>query len=379
MIVAFVACLVLGIMGVNIFVDPFGYFHFQGGDYDRIDFGMTTEQYLRYFKAEHIKNYADSYDAYIIGGSKTGAYRPEKLQELDGYRYYNCWINSGNFNDYLNYTKFIIDHTNAKKIILQLSGGEVRFFDRQSDGDMNVIPAEVMGTSQTLETFDYLFKDVRVGLGQLKDESIDKLNHVEKTSYPNPITGEKNLDKYYTAYEKDPNGFIQKYVLMNFDQQMKTLFTTDTKQPAYEQNLAALQEIKDLCDQNGIALQVILAPSFIGEMSEQDSSYYLDYLEKIVMITDVWDFSGYNDIDLNPYNFYNDGHFFYEVADLIVDTMAGKQQVADFGVYVTKENMMEHFQQRKADYERLQKEYQQTGTIALKGYNDSSKIAVSEE
>ena len=97
-------------------------------------------------------------------------------------------------------------------------------------------------------------------------------------------------------------------------------------------------------------------------------------MQELVLISDYWDFSGYNDINLNPYNYYNEGHFFYEVSDLVVDTVSGKNSYEGFGVYVTKENIYEHIQERKNDYQRLREEYLETGTILLNGYEDESNI-----
>ena len=91
-------------------------FRSQSGDcYD-----LDENDYLREQKAEHIKHFSDQYDAYLIGGSKAGALRTDKLKELDGYNYYNCWVLSGNFQDYEAYTKYIVEHTKAKKVLLQI-------------------------------------------------------------------------------------------------------------------------------------------------------------------------------------------------------------------------------------------------------------------
>ncbi|MGN0276490.1 MAG: hypothetical protein ACI4CZ_04775 [Hominisplanchenecus sp.] len=368
-IISVVICVVLFITGMNYFVDPFGYFHFKGGDYSNVDFQMNTEQYLRFFKAEHIKNFSDEYDAYIIGGSKTGSYRPEKLSEMDGYRYYNVWTSGGSVQNYYYYAKYILENTNAKKILVNLSGGEVRAFDRQNT-DVTILPAQVTGESVFLENLEFLFKDVSVSIDMLKEKREGK----SSVFYGNPVTGERNLEKYYNARSKDHEKFTNKYVLKKFSSHMKRLFTGTIQNDAYEENLEALREIKRMCDEKGVEFQLMLAPAFIGEMSEHDCEEYWNYMQELVLITDYWDFSGYNDINLNPYNYYNEGHFFYEVSDLVVDTVSGKNSYEGFGVYVTKENIYEHIQERKNDYQRLREEYLETGTILLNGYEDESNI-----
>lgn len=107
MLSLFFICLVVA----NYIVDPFGYFRAMKGDY----FEYNEEMYARDIKAEYIKKHGREYNAYLIGGSKAGAIDTKKLSEIDGYKYYNSWIISGNFREYKNYTKFIIDNTDVKK------------------------------------------------------------------------------------------------------------------------------------------------------------------------------------------------------------------------------------------------------------------------
>ena len=155
---------------------------------------------------------------------------------------------------------------------------------------------------------------------------------------------------------------------------MKQLFTSPRKLPYFEECLDDMRAIKELCDANGVELQVIMAPSFIGEKAEHDSEYFRDYMQQLAVITDYWDFSGYCDINMNPYNYFDEGHFYYEVADLMIDIMAGETTYEGFGTYVTKENAAEVVRQREADYNELKAEYDATGTIALPGLDDSSWI-----
>ena len=146
-------CLILAalatIMGINYFVDPYGYFRSQDGDCYELD----ENDYLRELKAEHIKHFSDRYEAYLIGGSKAGALRTDKLKELDGYNYYNCWVMSGNFQDYEAYTEYIVKNTKAKKILLQISTSEIKQFDRESRGAIYETPAMREKPYQILQLF----------------------------------------------------------------------------------------------------------------------------------------------------------------------------------------------------------------------------------
>ena len=360
------------ICGMNYFVDPFGYFAFRGGSYDTLGtIEVNDNNYSRFFKAEHVKNYQDEYDAYIIGGSKAGTYLADKMSEIDGYRYYNMFSTVGNFNEYYLNTKYLVENTNVKKIVLNISGGEVRRFEAEHVGDLYKVPALISGKSQAMEFIDFLLKDVTVSLEELKEKGKEKGN---QTLYPEIVDGARNLEKYYLRSDENPQKFTEKYVTNKIDKHLKTLFTKPSERPYYEENLNAFKMIKKVCDENNVELMVIIAPSFIGEISEHESEDYWQFLYDIISVSDVWDFSGYNDIDLNPYNFYNEGHFFYEVYELMVDTIKGTRSYEGFGTYVTKRNAYEHIEERKNDYNKLKKEYEETGTVKLGGFDDASRI-----
>lgn len=360
-------CAVLaGVASINYFVDPFGYFSFQAGDYEKINFPVDTTYFQRELKTQHVLHFSDNYDAYLLGGSKAGTYQTEKLQELDGYCYYNLYETGGSFYEYELETAFLIEHADPKKIILNISGGEVRFLKR-SQKDMSYrIPAVMTGEAVFQETLDFLFMDISEAFDRLEERSGGKQYYELTTG------GYRNLTKYYERVESDWEKFTQQYVLESFDSHMKTLFANNRNVHYYDESIESIRNIKKMCDDNGVELLVIVAPSFIGEMSEHDSSGYWEFLNRIALITDYWDFSGYHEINLNPYNFYNEGHFYYEMADLIVDTINGTDSYPGFGFYVTKENVAEHLAEREADYKRLQQEYKETGTIKLQGLEDES-------
>lgn len=372
-----VAAVLLFIAGMNYFVDPFGYFAFCSGDYSKVDFKIDDDKYNRLMKAEHVLKFGDQYDAYIVGGSKTGSYRAEKLSELDGYRYYNMFILGGTMGEYKANVEYLLKNTSAKKIILSISGGEVYRQDFHKDAAIYQLPAVMTGESQLAEYVDYLLKDVSISLKQLADE----IKNGKNTNYYNYTTGERDLASYYARREADPDGFTQRGVVHGeeeFNRLMTNLFTKNKKSAYIQECLDSVREMKEMCEAAGVEFAVICAPAFIGEMSLHDSTYYWDFLRDLATITDYWDFSGYHDIDLNPYNFYNRGHFYYEIGDLMVDTMNGKEGYEGFGAYVTKYNVTEHLAEREEAYYRLQKEYQKTGTIALQGREDASWIHTEE-
>ena len=64
--------------------------------------------------------------------------------------------------------------------------------------------------------------------------------------------------------------------------------------------------------------------------------------------------------------------------DEVVETIMGNPGYEGFGVHVTLENCGKVLKKREKDYYRYKKEYEETGTILLKGYEDSCTIPLEK-
>ena len=89
----------------------------------------------------------------------------------------------------------------------------------------------------------------------------------------------------------------------------------------------------------------------------------------------LWCFNNYNDLVYNPFNYYNARHYYYEMGDLMIDRMSGKQTGHDdFGVYLTPDNIASEIATRRAKTDEIREYYKKTGTIPLRDYDDVSNI-----
>ncbi|MCR5161110.1 MAG: hypothetical protein K6C06_05000, partial [Lachnospiraceae bacterium] len=134
-----------------------------------------------------------------------------------------------------------------------------------------------------------------------------------------------------------------------------------------------------LCDDNGITLKLMIGASFLGERYTYECDEYYDYLRQIVEVAgEVWDFSDFCDVNLNPYNFANEKHFNRAVADCMVNIMYGAETKDGFGIILTPENILPYLQKRRADFKNLRAEYLMNGYVELKGMDDPSYIALED-
>ncbi len=352
--IAIILVCLLVIMSLNYFVDPYGYFASQGGD----NYELDENDYLREQKAQHIRHFSDRYDAYLVGGSKAGAIQPSKLKELDGNDYYNCWVLSGNFPDYLAYVKYIVENTKAKKILLQISTSELYEFNREDYGTIYKVPAILSGESRVAEAVSFLMKNPKVSWEEMTKQT---------ETYPCKESGERDLQHYYDYQLENlvENGFY--WYMRNGSVKYYQYFYKERKglEENKEECIRILKEIKNLCDEHGVELQVYFASLFASQMIQYESDTLYDFMEETVMICgDVWCFNTYNEVCLCMYNYYNPSHFYYEIGDLMIDTMKGEKcPFEGFGILLTRENIGSVIEQRKKDYEVWKTYYEENGLL----------------
>ncbi|MCR5798080.1 MAG: hypothetical protein K6G63_09235 [Eubacterium sp.] len=356
----------VAIMGINVVIDPYCYFKAQSGD----NYTLDEDDYLRELKAQHIKHFSDKYDAYLIGGSKAGALRTEELKKIDGYNYYNCWVMSGNFQDYEAYTKYICEHTNAKKILLQISTTEIKQFDREYRGAVFETPAILTGESKVAEMTTFLFKNLKLSYEKITDKD---------PKYPCFETGERNLTKYYKYFNENKGtdkyyDFLMKKQVDKFYKDFKR--GIKDRSDVIKQCVDSLKRIKSMCKKHNVELQIFFGSIFAGQMVAFESDCFYNFLRQVVEIGDkVWCFNTFNDIALNYYNYYDPSHYYKEVGDLMIDTMAGEPcKYSDFGILLTRDNVDEHIASRRRKLAEWKAFFDEHGTLPYKSLDDPSLV-----
>lgn len=354
-------------MAANFTIDATGYFSVERGA-DSVD----ANGYTRAAKSKYIKKHANTYNAVVLGGSKSGVLGTERLSEYTGKNYYNFYVAYGCFADFLTYTQYLIETADIEEITLHLSSIEVQKYDRSDTNEIYEVPAVVNGNlaDLALENLNYLCRNLSSSIEYAMEDKDLLVKGMDSLK-----TGERNYSYPYSLIEQDEAGYIQKNVLPRYAKNLEKLFDGKAPStPAIKQNLKAMKQIKALCDKNGVPLKVVIGPTFLAEMYKFEGEPYYDYLRELVKITDIWDFSGFLPENRNPHNFINEGHYKNAVADLMVDIMYGKTQREGFGTLLTRDTIEEYLAGRRADFAMLADEYKKTGTVALEGKDDASYI-----
>lgn len=348
------AC-VLCLMLYNYVVDPYDYFN---NDYKR------TWDRSQFFKVRYIKDNHDKYDCYIIGGSNSGVLSPELIKHYTGYETYSLCFAAGNGCSYYDYTKFLIENTDVKCIFLHLSSTEVLWSNELLESEeIWQIPSDVKGDffGRLKEICSYLFKSI--DFDNVKSHLTIKEN------------GCINWSWAVEEYSKNPQKYISDYVIYDDTYMANNWGTAKINNVIVNENLEYMSSIKQLCDENDVELTVIMGPVFTAKRIDFECSDYYGYLERLVDIVDVWDFSGFTTINNNPHNFYDRTHYGEDVSDEMIRYIYGESYVEqEFGVLLTKDTIFEYMQERREDFNEMQQELLDTGTIVYGNYEDDSRI-----
>lgn len=364
------AALAVVYMAINWTIDPTDYF--AGYKDEEI---YDADNYAREIKSVYLKRHKGEYDSVIMGGSKAGIIDPVQLSELTGRKYYNYYWNTGNFADYLRYAKFAVEECGITEITLQLSGFEVLQYDHTSAGEIYEVPAVVSGKPWEMATefLSYLMTDVKT--------TVEKaMNTPDPDPYTLDVlkTGRRIWARFDKLYAEDPDKQIKTYALKNWkDKRLPDLFSGEEaeSQPAYRSSAEGLKELKEYCDKHGVTLKVYIGASFLGEHYLYECEKMYDFIHSVVdTMGEVWDFSDFNELNMNPYNFYNMRHYNGIMSELQLNIMYGKDSYPGFGIKLTPDNVDDYLESRRDQFSALRKEYEKNGDVKLGGYYDATHL-----
>ena len=344
-------------MFCNYSIDSIEYF---AVEHNKKTWGAVS--YFRASKIKHLEKNNQEYQGYVIGGSKSGTVDTNLLKSYKNEEWFNLCVNSPTFTEYYLYVKWLLENTDAQDIILYLSGHEVNRAWNDDGTRATSTTTEIVKGDKTdayLEKLYYLTLDVESNINYKKVAA-----KYDDTYNYNAQTGMIDYFQYKSISKKNKlKEFVKTNVLQEYNSNLQKLFEGEKEIISGNENVEEMKKIVDICEDNNVNLTVILGPTFVGELSRYECEEFYTYLRGLVNIVDIWDFSGINDINMNPYNFINSTHCNYNVNRCVIDVAVGGKTIDGFGVYLNNANIDQYIQQRKADIKELRSEYNSSGSV----------------
>lgn len=271
-------------------------------------------------------------------------------------------VTNGCFEDYKNYVQYIAENTEAEKIILHL--GSIEALQYSFAGSPSTITKSK--TDDISEALKLLLLSPKQIVSELTDKSIIHTKKNGAIDY---------TPTYGLVAGWGEERYINNYVLSdNMDYLYWRIFYQDKELSAFNQNLEALRHIALTCQNHNIELEVVIGPTFITELYQYEGDVYWSYLRGIASIVNYWDFSGFTDVNKNPYNFINGSHYNNATADKMINVIYGKETMDGFGVYIDPNNVNEYLDLRAQNFFEMKNEFDETGTIKLLDKTDKNYI-----
>ena len=323
----------LSIILTNFVIDPYAIFH--------RDPNSAVAPNERYIKMNFLEQNEKKYQGFLIGSSRIGTTEPQYLEQyIKDARFYNLTVAAGTLGDFNILVKRLLhSQAHVKYIYLQIDifDNLLNYTHPQSALLLKMKP-EDNNIEQKIQFYrDYLLSYPSKTLWtQLEKDSNLKNQYARFDFFQSGCwyqdSKERELYKNANLYVKKEQSFYKKEKII-------------TDQEVVFRNLAALNSIVNICKQNNIKLILFVTPHNVNMLKSINYSDYLDFLKRLTLISDYWDFSGFNTITMENKNYYEYSHYRPYVGNLIAakifhDRMANIP--SDFGVKITSQNIESH-------------------------------------
>lgn len=320
------------ILMLNVLVDPFGLFGDKIYKWDSYNFTQNP----RTAKINYIDSHKDEFDSYIVGSSGCGSVKTDTLNKYTGNSYYNLFYYGSDLMDSYNTVKYLSETAEVKNIFLGINYNTAMFFDVGDDEINQRMHGKASGKSLLDFYTSYLFANPRYALDKIKnareDSFFQKAFDVfipETGAYDKSIRDTENIGSYEDYLDKEAYGIFKAY-----PKSKKRL----TELSSFSQYM---KKIKDLCDSEGINLQVVVFPIYWEDFDNYDINDLEAFYRSLSGITGFWDFSK-STISTDARYFYDGTHFRNSVGDMILAKIYDDKSVyvpEDFGHYADSENI----------------------------------------
>lgn len=267
---------------------------------------------------------------------------------------YNLGIDGSNIYELLHYLEHsYINQPNLKRVILGIDHYMFNGLDKRQN---NVIEKRL---KKRHITFTDLFNTL---LSQ--DALIASKNTLEKNWNSSRTTEHLTYgDNGFFPHRFPKDGKTE----WRFRTIIEQYFGYHVQYKLSEERVNAFQQMVEFCRQHNIELIVFISPSHATQWEALQVTDRWESFEqwkrKMVEITPVWDFSGYNSITTEPIkdvmtNYVDNSHYTPKIGEFVLNRILShnvEQVPQDFGVLMTPENIDEHLANVRAEREKWAK------------------------
>ncbi|MFM2063621.1 MAG: hypothetical protein RLZZ507_3292 [Cyanobacteriota bacterium] len=325
------------VVSVNFVIDPYGIYrspYFLGINHEK-----PKKQFNdRLYKAIDIIRIKPL--TVFLGSSRTKqGLDPNHPALSNAQPTYNLALDGANPYEMRRYLEHTIkNQPNLKKVIVgidffmfnELLGNQPGFDENRLEKTY-LIPADIMNSLFSIDTLDVSKETILASLNKPnREQSYGANGFVPHSKYKDGGT----KGRFSNAIN----------VYFNFHHQYK--FS--------DKYFDDFQKIVNLCREKNIKLIIFISPSHAIQWESIRATGEWETFEKwkrkVVQVTPVWDFSGYNSITTEKLNdvmenYADSSHYTAPVGNLILNRILGYQEnklPADFGVLLTQENIESH-------------------------------------
>ncbi|NES99933.1 MAG: hypothetical protein F6K61_05020 [Sphaerospermopsis sp. SIO1G1] len=345
---------ILLVVAVNLVVDPYGIYktpNFLGINHAKIQKNHND----RLYKAIDIIRIKPV--TIFLGTSRTKqGLDPNHPGLSNSQPTYNLALDSANSYEVMRYLQhtlknqphlrqviFGVDYFMFNKILNNRPGFNEKRLEKKY-----IIATDILNSLFSIDSFDVSQKTVFASL----KETDNRNYHFTGNGFAPYLDDTKGKHKDYFKYS----------LSFYLDVYHKYIFN--------DQYFDNFQKIVDICRNNNIELIIFISPTHATQWETLKIAgkweYFEKWKQKLITVTPVWDFSGYNSINTEIIgdimkNYVDNAHYTKPVGDLVLNRILGYQadQVpADFGVLLTPENIESHLAKIRAGREKWVKNNQ---------------------
>lgn len=328
MFLATAALIALLIAGCNVLIDPYGAF----GDPILHWWSYDETRNPKLAKMKYLEAHHDEYDAYIIGSSEASSY---PIDQLNGYldaNFYNCFFYGTDMKDYEEECLYILDHYEARYILLDLGADIAYNYDTENDGLTGTQYYAVSGTSPLTFYLQYLFAD--------PVDAWEKLQFYRKDDYvlqqPYRVFDEKTGAYDKSRRDAEPIGSLKEYLDRPAYEGFRDYPSKTRSIPYLVEAMESVRKIRDACAEHGAELIVICNPVYYEAAAYYSEEDMASFRNALAAVTEYWDFT-LSPASYDPRFFYDLTHFRNCLGRMLLGRVFGDDSIwypDDFGEFI---------------------------------------------